>query len=703
MAAEETTEPSLEDRAGQQARNGWGPIPLPTRKKAQPPTGFTGDKHPAPSYADWWTIYADEPDRWGNLGARIPMRCVGVDVDAYNGKNGAATWAALDGTTWPATVVLSSRFGPGYDGTSGIRFYRLPDGIEQHDLWGAHDGIEILRFGHRYAVSPGSDHPEGGVYRLVDMRTKQFLDVLPHVDDLPELTIEQATLLTQAGAPWAGQASSTDRAPDAAPMCRRGLQILNRGIHKLSTESSRFDTMRDTTWALVSAEDEGHHIGIALDTLKLAYIAVAAKDRRDQGAEPPGSEFDRAVAGARAKVDANPCDEMLKGCCVTDVDLEAPEPAPQPGDDTQAEPEPLTAYDRAVRAKYAELRVLDDARGMLASHRTGDAPSLDPITLHEFLNQPDEDAHYRVGDLWPAEGRVLLAAAAKSGKTTMVAANLIPSLVDGREFLGRYPATPVTGQVVYLNMEVGERTLRRWMREAGIVNAHKVHVLNLRGKSSALTLASEAGRASLAGQLRDLDAEVVILDPLAPVLASLGLDENSNADVARFFAWWSDALTQAGVVDDLVVHHTGHAGQRSRGASRLLDEPDAIWTLTKADSGEDEDELDEMFGDGPTRFLQAYGRDVDLAAEGIEYDPQTHGLALNGQAKGKANGKKIERAIIKAMADGQPRSKNAIIKEVGGKRENAYAAIERLLGTGELVDLGERSRNGYPLLVIGTA
>lgn len=709
MTMTDAVEPTVEDRAATQARNGWGPIPLPTRQKAQPPKGLTGDKHPMPSFADWYTHWSEAPDKWGNLGARMPVDVVGVDVDAYNDKHGADTWALLDGRNWPATIVLSSRFGPGYDGTSGIRFYRLPAGISQDQLWGAHDGIEILRYGHRYAVAPGSDHPEGGIYRLVDMRTKQFLDTLPPVNDLPELPLEHARKLTTAGAPWGGTISSTPSTPDTTPMCRRALQILNSGIAKLTTASSRFDTMRDTTWALISAEDEGHHIGVALDTLKLAYIAVTAKDRRDAGAEPPASEFDRAVDGARAKVAVNPCDDMLKGCCVSDLeDLDVPETNPQPdvdtdGDDQDDEPQLLTAYEREVRRKYAELRVLDDARSLLAAHRTGDAPALEPIGLHHFLDQPDEDARYRINELWPAEGRVLLAAAAKTGKTTMVSANIIPSLVDGRDFLGRYPVTPVTGQVVYLNMEVGERTLRRWMRDAGITQPHKVTVLNLRGKATALTLNSDAGRAKLAQQLADLDAEVVILDPLAPVLASLGLDENSNADVARFFAWWADTLAQAGVVDDLVVHHTGHAGQRSRGASRLLDEPDAVWTLTKSDGGEDQDDLKELFGDGPTRYLQAYGRDVELPDEGLEYDPQTRGLSLNGQAKGKANGKKIERAVLKVMADRSPRTKNAIIKEVGGKRENVYQAVERLLASGELVDLGTKSRNGYPLLVIGDA
>ena len=111
MSDPEPEEVSLEDRAGQQDRAGWGPIPLPTGQKAQPPVGFTGG-HPVPSYADWYTIYEENPAKWGNLGARVPERVVGVDVDAYDGKNGAATWNLLGGKDFEPTVVLSARFTP---------------------------------------------------------------------------------------------------------------------------------------------------------------------------------------------------------------------------------------------------------------------------------------------------------------------------------------------------------------------------------------------------------------------------------------------------------------------------------------------------------------------------------------------------------------------------------------------------------------
>lgn len=364
-------------------------------------------------------------------------------------------------------------------------------------------------------------------------------------------------------------------------------------------------------------------------------------------------------------------------------------PAWQPDPDHSSEERPDTPYDRAVRAKYAELRVLDDAKTLLANYRAGQAPELDSITLNAFLEQPDDPIEYRVDGLWPMDGRVLLAAAAKTGKTTLVAANLIPAITDQRPFLGK--ATPATltptGTIAYLNLEVAEATLRRWMRDAGIINTDRVIIGNLRGKASALQLGTPTGRKRLALWLATHRAEIVILDPLAPVLASLGLDENSNTDVARFFSWWAETMRDAGVRDDLVVHHTGHAGERSRGASRLLDEPDAIWTLTR-DQDEDPDAPFAQLE--VPRYLAAYGRDVDLPQQALAFDPLSKQLTLTGDGRTRVRASRIEAKILNVMRDGHLRTRNAICGEIGGDRNTAWAAVQRLVDTGTLIEVGKK-------------
>ena len=352
-------------------------------------------------------------------------------------------------------------------------------------------------------------------------------------------------------------------------------------------------------------------------------------------------------------------------------------------------------YEQRVRERALDIKIGEDARTLLNTMKLGAIAPLEPVSVDAFLREPDEEERYRVEGLWPAEGRVLLAAAAKSGKTTMMVGNLIPCLVDGGMFLGRFEVQPVTGTVVLLNMEVGPRTLRNWVRKAGIQATHKAHIVNLRGNANALQLNSEQGRARLAKFLQELDAEVVILDPLAPVLASLGLDENDNSQVATFFSWWSEALNLAGVKDDIVVHHTGHAGKRSRGASRLLDEPDAIWTLARADTT-DGDEAG--FQPLEARFLHAYGRDVELPESMLAFDGLTGRLTLQDmtpeQHKATAHLAKYFDRITEWVTANVGKSGSQIATGIGAKKEAVLDALNLMRDRG-LIDFGPGSGRGF--------
>ena len=85
----------------------------------------------------------------------------------------------------------------------------------------------------------------------------------------------------------------------------------------------------------------------------------------------------------------------------------------------------LEKIDRAWGYDYTSPNGTATARGETTSD---ELPPL--VRLDEFLATPDEALAYRVDQLWPAGGRVILAAAWKAGKTTLLG-NLIRSLVDG--------------------------------------------------------------------------------------------------------------------------------------------------------------------------------------------------------------------------------------------------------------------------------
>ena len=71
---------------------GWAPIPLAAGSKAPPPAGWTGYGAPYPSTADVHE-WATNGQGSGNVALRMPETVIGLDVDAYGGKPGAATLA----------------------------------------------------------------------------------------------------------------------------------------------------------------------------------------------------------------------------------------------------------------------------------------------------------------------------------------------------------------------------------------------------------------------------------------------------------------------------------------------------------------------------------------------------------------------------------------------------------------------------------
>jgi hypothetical protein len=169
---------------------GWpGPIPLPEREKWPPEKGCTGADGLWPSRADIQT-WLDNGKASGNIALRLPDDVIGVDVDMYDGKQGRATLADLE-AKWgplPDTWVSTSR----EDG-SGIRLYRVPAGMK----WPSSAGtdIEIIQYGHRYAMVWPSVHPNGGTYRwtTLDGIASDSVPKREAITDLPRRWVDGLT------------------------------------------------------------------------------------------------------------------------------------------------------------------------------------------------------------------------------------------------------------------------------------------------------------------------------------------------------------------------------------------------------------------------------------------------------------------------------------------------------------------------------
>ncbi|MGH3273246.1 MAG: AAA family ATPase, partial [Streptosporangiaceae bacterium] len=277
----------------------------------------------------------------------------------------------------------------------------------------------------------------------------------------------------------------------------------------------------------------------------------------------------------------------------------------------------------AVTARKNMLRVDRLAQAELAAEGMAVPPPV--ATGTDFLAEPDADAAYRIDQVWPAGGNILCAAQAKAGKTTVVT-NLLRSLCDGDPLFGRFRVDPPEGSVFLIDVEMPRDQARGWIRAQGIRKTDRFTYQPLRGAASSFNITVPAIRRKWAARIADAGAGVIILDPLGPVLAAIGLDENSGADVGSFLdGALGELLAESGASEAVVIHHMGHAAERSRGTSRLRGWPDAEWLLVRQD--------DEP---GSERYFKAYGRDVDVAERRLDYDPVTRALTIAGGSRRQA-------------------------------------------------------------------
>lgn len=190
-------------------------------------------------------------------------------------------------------------------------------------------------------------------------------------------------------------------------------------------------------------------------------------------------------------------------------------------------------------------------------------------TAAELIESDHED-HWYIDGILPTDGKSLLAAQAKAGKTTMVA-NLAHALVTRRPFLGVFPvnaAYPLN--VLVIDNEMSPGLLKKWYARMKMNKAAKKRLgfYRLLGQRSVFNPLSPQSRRFWVEVLSEQD--VVIIDCLAPFLAAAGLEENSGADVQKWLDALDSLMAEAGVKSYVLVHHTGHDGTRARGASALL-------------------------------------------------------------------------------------------------------------------------------------
>lgn len=507
---------------------------------------------------DWWTQHPQ-----ANIGGHPGANQVVLDVDGVD-HGGDDGFESVEGYDLPETFKC-------YTGNGGEHhWFTLPDDGEEYKTTqtGALPGVD-LRGAKGYVVLPGSIHPNGQPY-LLDVDGEK-VDPRP-LGELPALrgiSVAPGWLLDLC------RGTSTDE-----PLKDRGKAT--EGIFRASLRAG-----------LVAKYKDEAQVGNRNNTL-FRYACEARRHELDM-------EQDWVRVGQEVGLDAGEVRAVLRSAA-------------------QAEPMGAASHEREIARELERLQVREEANRRLRAGRAPDPTTLArPGTMADLLKMDLGEPGYLVENLWPENGRVVLTAAKKTGKTTMVG-NVLRSLLDGGSFLGNFPVKP--GNKVYLiDNEMNSKALQKWYREFDAQHYENLFVECLRENREygrrVFNPLDETNRAVWAERIAATGANVVVLDCLRPQMDALGLDENHEAGL--FLDAMDALIQQAGVPHLLVVHHSGHLEGRARGDSRIGDWPDAEWKLNKkTEQG--------------TRSFQAYGRDVSVPAQALKYTAENRLLELDPDA-----------------------------------------------------------------------
>ena len=348
---------------------------------------------------------------------------------------------------------------------------------------------------------------------------------------------------------------------------------------------------------------------------------------------------------------------------------------------------PYEYRERRIQEKVIELEIFEEAKRRVSSSAIDDLLERlqSTVALQDFLSRPTESTEWLIEGLQPMNTRVLLAAQAKAGKTTLVA-NLIKALADEETFLDQYP-TRFHGTVTLIDNEMNDAMLQRWLKRLNIRNPESVRIVTLRGHEADFNILNEQVRRRWAEILSGTD--YLILDCLRPIMDALALDENREA--GTFLSAFGQLLYEAEIDNSLLIHHMGHNGDRARGDSRITDWPDATWKLMIANQARH-------------RSLSAIGRDVEEV--GVMLQKSANGalrvppeMCSQSQNLEGADSKEIDAAdwVLEILArEDEGRAKSWLTRtkwsQAKGqghpvpKKKDIEPAVESLLATGHLLE-----------------
>lgn len=693
---------------------GWiGVLPVPYGTKKLRAVGWTGHEGRWPSYADVqsWCDSDAHDEGGGNIALRLPPDIVGIDVDGYDGKQGAATLAG-HAERWgplPATWWSTSRD----DGVSGIRLYRVPDGLRWPGQAGAH--IEIIQTAHRYAVVSPSVHPDTGrTYRWI--RPDGIVSTSPpDPDELPLLPDPWIGGLT--GGHAAEHTTSADLSTGAVQawivehhrpaLCGAMQHTLGKLLAELATGSAHEALRR--LQGLARLAEQGH-TGLvdALTQARAAFHAEVTHPRHGSVRTPDDAEqeFRRSLAGAVRKVVGMPS---------VDPGEQHPDPCADPFGDI---------VDRTATPDQPTTPTIGEQLPPLVIPPVLPGPSPGPSATQDTPTQ----AGAGVGgggaertSWWPVDLAAVLSGdnaepeptvCARDDKHCLFYAGKVNGLLGESESGKTWVALHAIAQelnagnaVAFLDFEDAAKGITGRLAALGVDPDVMIEHLTYINPEEGWTPQAVV---DLGETLAARERTLIVLDGVNAAMALLGMESNSTTDATRFAQILLNRLAATGAAVVTIDHVAKNKETRGKGgigsqAKRGMVRGCSIYVEVVTPFGRGMVGKLKLTVDkdrpGHVRGFSAFAKNAGTAV--LASDPKTRRVTITIQAAEERDAESraafrptglMDRVSRHLASAGQELSGNQIEKEVPGKGEYIRSAL-RALVDGQYVERQDGPRN----------
>ena len=221
------------------------------------------------------------------------------------------------------------------------------------------------------------------------------------------------------------------------------------------------------------------------------------------------------------------------------------------------------------------------------------------------------------------------------------------SIATGTPWLGHEVVTP--GPVLYIAAEGASGIKLRvaaWEKDNGVrVPDEMLTVIDI-----PVNLGDDEQVKAAVIIAKELGARLIIFDTLHR--CTTGMDGDDNSEMGKITQVADTLREYAGNITTLYVHHTGHAGTRSRGASSIEDDADCVW-ITKLTAGDTRDpskpRMMEQRKTKDSPLLEPFFikfEPMDGTDSGVMALVDEHGMPLSGESAGDSPFMPVARPVM---------------------------------------------------------